>query len=145
MRNPTQSIPNIDPKMPRSTTIFKLHTGRSVTRFAPHPLDPISILHDDAVHEARAHQGTACTRIVGGVVPEKASASWLAWTRSAQFCTLAAENIQAWRVFGLVVRGATARRVPFFLLAALPAPFAEGKRRSYSPAKREDNVAIVPT
>lgn len=66
---------------PRSLnlTILNLTVGRSVTRFAPHPLDPISMLHEHGgvVHEARPYTTARhCTRIVGGVVPEKAWATW---------------------------------------------------------------------
>lgn len=74
-------IRNIDRKIPRSLnlTILNLTVGRSVTRFAPHPLDPISMLHEHGgiVHEARPYTTARhCTRIVGGVVPEKAWATW---------------------------------------------------------------------
>lgn len=74
-------IRNIDRKIPRSLnlTILNLTVGRSVTQFAPHPFDPISMLHEHGgvVHEARPYTTARhCTRIVGGVVTEKAWATW---------------------------------------------------------------------
>lgn len=99
--------------------------------------------------------GTRCTVYVirytdcGRGGPEKAS------TRLARTAVLARSILlrSPRKIYTVGVR-ATARRVPFFIcgprrlsIRPLTSRFRvqPGKRRSYTPAKHEDNVAIVPT
>lgn len=73
MRNPPRPDPIRSKRRSKDAALSWLRST-SIDRFAPHPHDPISMLHDDVAHEALPY--AACTRIVGGVAPEKAS--WLA-------------------------------------------------------------------
>lgn len=111
MRNPPRPDPIRSKRRSKDAALSWLRST-SIDRFAPHPHDPISMLHDDVAHEALPYTTARRAHGLWAGWPQRKPLGSLARTRSARFCALAAENITSRRVFGLA--GGTARRVPFF-------------------------------